>query len=252
MKKLLFLLITATLAIACEETPTLTSSFQNFNDRDLPVCQNTDCPKINLDYPFYSGATVVADQLNSNIKSYLITCLYLSEDSPKPQSLEEAAIEFVKANADLKTDFDMDLNYEATATVVETYRRENILTLEKRSYLFTGGAHGYGSVHFAHFDLKTGEELKTSELFHDLKGFITVAEKIFRKSQGLSEEGSINAKGFWFEEDRFRLPEGIGLYEEGLLLIYNQYDIASYADGPIEVSINWKAAAPYLSKTYFE
>ncbi len=251
MKKLPFLLLTFVLLLACEEAPTLSSDLHNFNASDLPICNNAECPKITLDYPVYTGEGTIYEQLNKDIETYLIACLHLGEELPTAKSLEEVATEFVQANNDLKTDFDMALNYEATATVQEAYRNENLLTLEKRGYLFTGGAHGYGSVFFSHFDLKTGEELKTSDLFDDLKGFTATAEKVFRKVQGLSEEGSINANGFWFEDDRFYLPDSIGLTEEGIVLIYNQYDIASYADGPIEVTLTWDEVHPYLSKIYF-
>lgn len=251
MKKLPIFLLAFVFALSCTETPTLSSEVQNFNESDLSICQNDDCPKIALDYPVYSGEGTVYEQLNKNIQTYLIACLHLGEDEPTATTLEEVAMEFIQANNDLKTEFDMALNYEAQATVKEAFRNENVITLEKRSYLFTGGAHGYGSVHFTHFDLKTGEELRTTDLFENMPGFTTTAEEVFRKAQGLPEEGSINANGFWFEDDRFHLPDSIGLTNEGIVLIYNQYDIASYADGPIEVTITWDDARPYLSKIYF-
>ena len=38
-----------------------------------------------------------------------------------------------------------------------------------------------------------------------------------------------------FEEDRFSLPENLGFTPGGLELLYNPYEVASYADGPISL-----------------
>lgn len=252
MKKLLFLLLGLSILTACEETVVLTSTLNNFNETDLDACRNSPCPKMTIDFPVYSGEKSIAEKLNHKIDFYLAKSLHIGEGAiPASKEWKEVALQFINANKDLKTEFDMELNYEATVSISESYRNEQLITLERRTYLFTGGAHGYGSVHFNHFDLKTGVELETEALFEDLQGFKTTAEALFRKAQGLPKEGSINASGFWFEDDRFMLPETIGLSEEGIVLIYNQYDIASYADGPIEVTLEWKAVLPYLSKIYF-
>lgn len=40
-----------------------------------------------------------------------------------------------------------------------------------------------------------------------------------------------------FEENSFHLPASIGLTQNELILHYNPYEIASYADGPKTISI---------------
>ena len=50
-------------------------------------------------------------------------------------------------------------------------------------------------------------------------------------------DSSINATGFWFEDDTFYLPETIGFQDSSIIILYNPYDIASYADGTIEIII---------------
>ncbi len=58
---------------------------------------------------------------------------------------------------------------------------------------------------------------------------------------------SINSTGFWFENDRFYLPESIGLSKTNLLLVYNQYEIASYAGGPVALKIPLEELKEYLN-----
>ena len=49
-----------------------------------------------------------------------------------------------------------------------------------------------------------------------------------------------------FENDEFYLPENIGFTQEGLQLFYEQYEVASYADGPIILTLKYKEIEPYL------
>ena len=252
MKKLIFLLFYFPIFIACEDVPVLTSSLKSFNETDLEDCRDTACPKITLDYPVYAGDETIVSNINNRIGHFLMSNLYIGDGGiPAHLNWKEAARQFVRANKDLKTEFDMELNYEAKVSISESFRNNQVLTLETQNYLFTGGAHGYGGVHFNHFDLETGEELPTEALFNDVGVFQTMAEIQFRKANGLPEEGSINATGFWFEDDQFKLPETLGLSKEGIVLIYNAYDIASYADGSIELILDWETVLPYLSNLYF-
>jgi hypothetical protein len=50
-----------------------------------------------------------------------------------------------------------------------------------------------------------------------------------------------------FEKDHFYLPENIGFTEKGIKLLYNQYEVASYADGPIELTLPYKDIRKFLS-----
>tara|TARA_B100000795_G_C22768110_1_gene426621 strand:+ start:1279 stop:1413 length:135 start_codon:yes stop_codon:yes gene_type:complete len=43
------------------------------------------------------------------------------------------------------------------------------------------------------------------------------------------------------------LPESIGMSNTEVIIIYNQYEIASYIDGPIEIRIPMDDAKPYLN-----
>ena len=50
-----------------------------------------------------------------------------------------------------------------------------------------------------------------------------------------------------FEDDVFQLPQTYFFTDKGLLLYYNVYEIASYADGPKELLIPYTEAVPYLT-----
>ena len=50
-----------------------------------------------------------------------------------------------------------------------------------------------------------------------------------------------------FENDEFYLPNNIGFTKNGLQLIYNQYEVASYADGPMSITLPYAEIRNYLA-----
>ena len=112
------------------------------------------------------------------------------------------------------------------------------------SVIFTGGAHGYGSTSFFNFDPGTGETYEHRDLF--TADFVRFAESSFRDRYDIPEGDPINSTGFWFENDTFHLPINIGITKEKVILIYNSYEIASYADGDFRFEFPLEEVAAFL------
>ena len=100
---------------------------------------------------------------------------------------------------------------------------------------------------FLNCNTKNGEQLSVKEIFKNENEFRDFVEKLFRKKHNISSNESINSSGFWFENDTFHLPETIGFYEEEVLILYNQYEIASYVSGPIELTIPLEDVLPFMA-----
>jgi len=129
-----------------------------------------------------------------------------------------------------------------------SYEDAKFITIILDSYLFTGGAHGYTSKRFLNFDKKKGTEMENSELFKNTEDFLVFAEEMFRKKENIPKNKSINYTGFMFEQDSFYLPENIGFTKDGLKLLYNPYEVASYTDGPIELVLPHTEIKKFLAK----
>jgi hypothetical protein len=63
----------------------------------------------------------------------------------------------------------------------------------------------------------------------------------------IPEGEPINSTGYMFERDTFYLPQNIGFTQDGVKLLYNEYEVASYADGPVELLLPYKEVKKYLS-----
>ncbi|SDD66394.1 Protein of unknown function [Pricia antarctica] len=207
-----------------------------------------DCPHISITIPRAIEHTRTANTINTALQEEIISLL-LFDDDLKIANLDDALMSFKNGYSELK-----DLYPEET-TPWETkidgnvvYEDEKILTLELNSYVFTGGAHGYSAKRILNFDKKRGVELENWQLFRNRKDFQQFAEAKFREQEAIPAEASINYTGLMFEKDSFYLPENIGFTKEGVKLLYNPYEVASYADGPIVLTLPFKEVKRYLAK----
>lgn len=207
-------------------------------------CEN--CPNVSISIPKALEKTKVSGTVNSALSEEIIALLNFDEESDA-QNLEGAVQAFVQDYQDLNGKFpEESMPWEATIDGTVTHENKKILTIRLAAYLFTGGAHGYTTNRFLNFDKEHGTELEQGELFKSEKDFITFAEREFRKQENIPYKAPINSTGFMFETENFHLPENIGYTDTGLLLSYEPYEIASYADGPITLTLPFKDVNRFL------
>lgn len=241
--------VLACLMVACKKEQPLSITAENFTEKSLSIC-DTSCPEITVNYIKITEDGERSKRINKVVEDFIIDALYLGEETTAPSAttITDAGTQFVQMYRTHTAEFpDMQLEYFVDINIQETFNNPQLLSLEMHQYLFTGGAHGYGATFFENFDAQTGEQLSIDKLFKDKESFLKFAEKEFRKAHKIPENESINSTGFWFENDTFYLPESIGFSGSKLIMIYNQYDIASYAAGPIELEILIKDVESYLS-----
>lgn len=130
---------------------------------------------------------------------------------------------------------------------------EKYVVYLSQNYIFLGGAHGMvtGSGPLT-FDLKTGKKITN---FIDTKKLVNI-QPLLR--EGLKSYFATNDKAITDEELKSRLlinSDTIPLpaydaypNEEGLVLTYQQYEIAPYSDGMPTFTISYDKIKPYLTK----
>jgi len=253
MKMLFWPLILLLSLSGCQETPALTFSSEEFTEADLDICKTEACSSVTIDFPKANGEAFISEKINSAINNYIIKALFLGDDDqPRATSITEAAKDFILAYRDHQPDIPTDIDhggYEAEVSLYPSFQTEQLISLEASFYLFTGGAHGYGGTSFLNFDPETGEEIKFQDLVVNTTDFKDFVEGKFREAHNIPFNENINTTGFMFENDTFILPETIGFENKLVVFIYNAYEIASYADGPIILEIPLTEVQPFLDTT---
>ena len=205
------------------------------------------CPDIRIELPKVMDRRKIGKTVNNALKEEVISLLSFDEEY-QATSIEDAMASFGRGYEEVKLMFpDENMAWEATVKGDISFENKDILSIALDSYIYTGGAHGYGSTRFLNFNKKTGEELERDELIKNLQPFEEYAEEQFRRQQNIPMSQPINSTGFMFEQDEFYLSENIGFTIDGLKLLYNPYEVASYADGSIEVILPYEESEKFLS-----
>lgn len=244
MKQYTFLIFLLLTLVGCSKE----LSFENemFEKESALPCEK-DCPKITIDVPVAKNLPVVADSINNKVFSIIKEIVYFDEDPIKATDYKTLTASFIASYEEMHKKFPAEtFGWEAKIKGDVESESDQIINIRIDHYTFTGGAHGYQGYRSLLFHSKTGKSILTDQIFKNKKEFTAYAEAEFRKKYKIPTASNINATGLMFENDKFHLPQNIFYTKEGLLLYYNSYEAASYADGPKELLFPYEEVNKYL------
>ncbi|MCK8140626.1 DUF3298 and DUF4163 domain-containing protein [Flavobacterium sp. I-SCBP12n] len=220
---------------------------ESFQKKTTLPCTG-DCPAISVKIPVADGVPVVADSINKKVFSVLKEIVYFGEKPYTSKDYNGLLTSFINSYEKLQKEYPNDkFGWEADIKGSVKYQSENILNIEINHYTYTGGAHGYQGLRSLLFDINTGKSISNDQLFTNSEAFKAFAEKKFRAKYKIPANKPINATGLMFEKEKFQLPQNIFFTDKGLLLYYNSYEVASYADGTKEILLSYKEVNDYLA-----
>ena len=217
----------------------------------LKITETTckECPEVTVKAPVaLPKEKLNAQKINKTINQHIIEILSYSDDV-NPTSIEEAIKVFNSEFNKIKEDFPNQKMAPWQSDIVGevSYSSNFITSISVVAYTYAGGAHGNTNVTFLNFDTKQGNILSIEDVFLELAKFKTYAEKAFRIEHNIGDTSAINSTGFMFDNDTFQLPKNIGFDKGGIVLYYNQYEIAPYSEGPIIVKMPYDEVMPFLA-----
>ncbi len=219
----------------------------SFESQRIPVEKCAPCPRVEITVPVAVNHPSVAKDINALIEKRVGKILSFGEDQVV-LSYQEAIKKFREEYSILQSEFPDEevADWEASVNGIVSYDSPVLVSIKLDSYMYSGGAHGYGATTYLNFDKRTGEPLENWELFKNPDDFTAFAETKFRIQENIPSNVDINATGFMFDKEVFELPDNIGFTQKGLELIYNQYEIASYADGQKTLVLPYDELQNYL------
>ncbi|MBQ4822028.1 DUF3298 and DUF4163 domain-containing protein [Aquimarina sp. MMG016] len=243
----IFLLLIFTSFYNCNTKESYIFEKQRFDAKTIIDCEGTDCASLEINLIQSINDNSISAAINKEIESVACAILNIGENDPE-ENIENAINEFNFSFLGMKKRFPEEtVPYEATIDCDLSCQNENMISIIMDSYVFTGGAHGYGGVSYINIDAKTGKRISNRDLFKKYKEFESYAEKAFRTQHDISKDKSINSTGFFFENDTFSLPSTIGFTDKEVVLLYNSYEISSYAEGPIELKLKKQDVASFFA-----
>jgi hypothetical protein len=192
--------------------------------------------------------TAVADRIEATMLAQMVT--ELSGMSGGRQGfdstdLDAASIQFEKSCVEtFRADtFAVSWYFDGGTTVL--WSGKNVLSIGLDWEAYAGGAHPMHSQIIFNFDPHTGALFPWTNWLVDSVGFTKLAERHFWKEVETAL-GKQEAHDVMFDGGEFVLPVNIGISEEGVLLVYNEYEAAAYVFGPQVTILPFAEAQPFL------
>lgn len=212
----------------------------------IGACNPTPCIRAAIgDVP-----TLPADlssDARAAISDQVAQALYAPLESDEPQKTDEKLMaELVERYEEFTQPgfTDAPIDWEITRTASILFQNPEVLTIEVRSEGFVGGAHGFRDRKLFSFEPKSGKRLSLAELIEPSSEriFHQIVETQFRRAREVPEGKSLSDAGFFVAPgEEMPVPDNFGLIQAGLLVQYNEYEVAPYVFGPTEVVVPMEA-----------
>ncbi|WP_299128573.1 DUF3298 and DUF4163 domain-containing protein [uncultured Winogradskyella sp.] len=236
MKPIVLLLISVLVLNSCH------SEFKPvvFETTEMDMSFDAD---ISLTYDKALGNEELSKIINFKIEEAIIATL---SDATKKTKLDAILKDFNTEYVNFKKDFPeaSEPVWELFIETEKIYQSEAVITIAISTYEFKGGAHGNDKIILLNLNAKTGAILNKGDIIENLKAFTLLAESHFKTSLKL-KENTTKPEDYFFGKP-FQLPENIGFSDDGLILLYNTYEVATYNKGYTEFVIPFKALTNHL------
>lgn len=240
LKKISFLFIIALIITACNKDVTLKFETQHI--------ETSTEASIVINYPKAIGTKAVAEKINQHIEHVIANEMNMADTPENDISVADAVSQFDKEYKTFKNDFeDTSQKWEVKIDGKVIYESPEVISVSLQSYIDTGGAHGNSRRTYLNFNPETGAHLNQNDIISNPTEFKTLAEKAF-KDQTKPKDDEESMEDYFFGEE-FQLPSNIGFTKDGLVLLYNNYEIASYVQGITEIVLPYSAIKNLLKVT---
>lgn len=207
------------------------------------------------DYPVFTGGSA-STLINRALKVYMLTVVTNQDVSPKKSFSPESAAEALIASYQKeRRESGCELPFQVAVKGSVLLNKPGLLSVRMDAHLFFGGAHGVDPIKLFVFNSNTGSQLKLADIFVPkfaarLNNHINRA---FRRKNGLSTMDQLDQpKGNFFglSVKQLNYTNNFALSNEGIIFVYNEYEIAAYANGITEILIPWSELHPLLKEDF--
>jgi hypothetical protein len=232
-----------------KEQPRFSYTMSQFkkSSPDCKISDSTFCASYEVNYPVFAG---LSDSTKIKLQNAINANVSMGNPEAEGWTMDMVANNFIDNFESFKKESpELSSSWYYKADVAVETLVDTLLSLSVKDEFFTGGAHGGGGKYFISINPITAKQVTLNTV---LKNGYTEAlraegEKAFRQNHHLLDTASLMENGFEFPQNKFGLNDNYGFTREGIVFVFNSYEIASYAEGPTEILIPYEKIRGWLN-----
>ena len=168
----------------------------------------------------------------------------------KPRSREQLIEDYQKAYDEAKKEMleSPIMGIDETLDLAFSHQRGKLAVFLINYYSYDGGAHGVGGYQYLNIDLETKKLLSFDDVFKPNQQ-AKLKELLWER---YTRYGEVQDEEAFTSKDAFEVTDNFYLDHDGIHFVYNVYEIASYAEGPQELVIEWWNASALLKPEFLQ
>ena len=168
----------------------------------------------------------------------------------KPRSREQLIADYQKEYDEAKKEMleSPIIGVDETLDLAFSHQRGKLAVFLINYYSYGGGAHGVGGYHYLNIDLETKKLLSFDDVFKPNQQ-AKLKELLWER---YTRYGEVKDEEAFTSKDAFEVTDNFYLDHDGIHFVYNVYEIASYAEGPQELVIEWWNASSLLKPEFLQ
>lgn len=248
-KKLILLIAFPMIMLSCQASNEQWYTNEQL-EKEVGKCDYEPCMNVHIDYLVFSDLFPNHIALNEELQRMIGQFLVI-DGKAVPKSLKKSVEAFESSFKDFAKSIGEGASrqYIATGASEISLDSENLKSIIVQMDLYTGGANGMNFFDALNVNSKTGKVLQISELITDLNEFELLAEMAFRNQFDIALETPFTETSY-FMEGSFFLSNKIAFTEDSIVLLYDKYEAAVGAMGPLKVFIPLSAVQHLIPYEY--
>lgn len=233
---------------------TYTFNIESYADSIKAFPKKKDSPEAHIDYEYLIPSTATAGEkwLDKQFKTLLEVpktaaswSAGIKAESKAYLQGYNAEITNLEANAD---EPDATLNYYKNQALYMQYNGSNYVIIKHFFDGYSGGAHNNYNTAMYCYDVKNQKRLALSDVVNiDSNTLQKLVEKNFRVQYKVKPNEALTTQLF---EDYLKANTNFFFDNTGIAFLYNPYEVASFAQGQIVVSVSYKDLKKYLNPAF--
>lgn len=213
---------------------------------------DTSSSYVLIKYPSTLGIGAADQLIIKTIKDMQIEDFHSVLDpegnTTKIDNVNDAIDRFIKSSeTDAKERDNTFMGYFFESYADTNFVGNEVISMLISNFSFTGGAHPNTYTTFLNFERSSGKLIDMNAIIQDTNAMKVVVKKAFDENEKKEMGADYDEKSYFFDGG-FALPQNYSITGKGLLCLYNPYEAAAYARGPISFTIPWKDLHGIITK----